>query len=168
MRNLEIKVRLDSVGVRSDTLNFAEHRGLMEQVDTYYLVGERRLKVREARNTSEVIFYVRKLIEGTKDSHYYRIGVSSIFILALKALLKIIFGKKVVVEKKRDLYLYKHTRIHIDTVLGLGNFLELETVCSSDTEYEECMHEHEEVIDLLHLGKYQTIAGSYSDLLLKQ
>ena len=32
------------------------------------------------------------------------------------------------VEKERTLYLWKHTRIHLDDVSGLGVFLELETV----------------------------------------
>ena len=30
--------------------------------------------------------------------------------------------------KERTLYLFKHTRIHLDDVRGLGAFLELETV----------------------------------------
>ena len=36
-----------------------------------------------------------------------------------------------VVEKKRLLYMYDNTRIHLDEVKGLGKFLELETLVLS-------------------------------------
>ena len=75
------------------------------------------------------------------------------------------YGTKVIVKKTRDLYLHKHTRIHLDTVADLGMFIELETVIHEELNDAEHTEEHAEMKSLLSLDQYPTIAGSYSDLI---
>ena len=75
-----------------------------------------------------------------------------------------ILSIETVVEKKRDLYIYKNTRIHLDTVINLGSFLELETVVVS--EDHDVQAEFDEVVKLLHLDFKNQIRCSYRDLIL--
>ena len=80
-------------------------------------------------------------------------------------------GVRVVVEKRRVLYRYGRTRIHLDAVAGLGAFVELETVLAddagdaSDGVAEGAATEHRTVIELLGLDRLPPVAVSYSDLL---
>ncbi|OGZ17271.1 MAG: hypothetical protein A2494_00350 [Candidatus Lloydbacteria bacterium RIFOXYC12_FULL_46_25] len=70
MRNLEIKVRVGHLDEIKDRLQFAQYKDRLEQVDTYYLLGEKRLKIRQEKIMSELIFYVRSLQDGTRESRY--------------------------------------------------------------------------------------------------
>jgi predicted adenylyl cyclase CyaB len=77
------------------------------------------------------------------------------------------FGKLVTVEKKRSLWMYKNTRIHIDNVKDLGRFLELETVVKNG-DIKKAKKEYAEIMELLNLSRYKKERESYSDLLLKK
>ena len=80
-------------------------------------------------------------------------------------------GVRVVVEKRRVLYRYGRTRIHLDAVAGLGAFVELETVLADDADdatggvAEGAAAEHRAVIELLGLDRLPPVAVSYGDLL---
>ncbi len=167
MRNLEIKVKIEHGDEIRDRLSFAKHYGTREQVDTYYLLGERRLKIREEKTGSEIILYMRKLENGTRESTYYRIVIPQRFLKFMKSTLRFLCGTKVIVEKVRDLYTYKNTRIHLDIVAHLGVFIELETVIRAGKDDGRYVEEHEDIKQMLSLSTYSTIAGSYSDLLSK-
>lgn len=60
------------------------------------------------------------------------------------------------VEKERSLWLYKNTRIHLDRVVGLGEYLELEIVLAGLSN-ERRMSENEEMIALLNLERERFI-----------
>lgn len=169
MKNLEIKVKVKNLGDIKNRLGFSKYEKTLEQTDTYFLMGETQLKVREEKTGSEIIFYRRKLQEGTRESHYSRIHIFSSSTNFTKAIFRLIFGVKVVVIKKRDLYMYKSTRIHLDTVMHLGEFVELETVIpeniKQDKDLVQYQREHEEVKQTLALSLYPTIAGSYSGMI---
>ena len=68
------------------------------------------------------------------------------------------------VDKQRELYLWRHTRIHLDEVAGLGPFLELETVVTDQTQ-EAAERECREVQAALRIREEDLVAGSYADLL---
>ena len=79
---------------------------------------------------------------------------------------------RTVFEKRRVLYRYGNTRIHLDLVAGLGAFVELETVLAGDgqtsdgrAESEAAASEHRRAIALLGLDGLLPIAGSYCDLI---
>ena len=75
------------------------------------------------------------------------------------------FGQKIVVEKKRRLFLYKNSRIHLDIVRGLGTFIEFEVLVKHGKKNAE------KLLELLSAEfkiKRNAIVGvSYSDLLFK-
>ena len=67
-------------------------------------------------------------------------------------------------EKQRALWIYRNTRVHLDRVEGLGDFLELETVLA-DIDSAEGTAESEEVINLLELDRESFISVPYLELL---
>ena len=72
----------------------------------------------------------------------------------------------IVVEKKRILYIYKGTRVHLDTVKNLGTFLELETVV--DKGLKDAETRFNEIVSRLGLDLSRQIKASYKNLLEKR
>ena len=70
-----------------------------------------------------------------------------------------------IVKKKRELWLYKNTRIHLDIVKNLGSFLELETLVIKGKK--DAQKRFDDIIALLHLDLKKQILASYRDLILK-
>ena len=73
----------------------------------------------------------------------------------------------VVVEKRRELSLYKNVRIHIDEVDQLGAFLEFEAVLDSQARDEDGEPRVRELSARFALRPDELIAESYSDMLLR-
>ena len=186
-KNLEFKARyqpLERLYPRLNTLN-ATHRETVHQTDTYFYVTQvkdasiletckPRLKLREiveAREhgvTSEdktgeawLIYYERPNQSESRYSQYQLSKVSDPS--PLKTLLTVALGVETIVQKQREVWMFKNTRIHLDTVADLGEFIELETVFQGQTE-SEAIDEHQHVKDTLHLDTADPVAGSYSDL----
>lgn len=86
---------------------------------------------------------------------------------ALLAALERTVGIWAVVEKTRRLLLWEDTvRVHLDDVLGLGAFVELEAVASAASNL---MRERDQVERLRHaLGIHDVdlVAAGYADLLV--
>jgi predicted adenylyl cyclase CyaB len=173
-RNLEIKARCDDLARAADVARAAggEPRGVLDQVDTYFHAPHGRLKLREnlhlapdgTRTASvELIAYRRVDHEGSRESTYSisRLEHADDFLAGLSAVL----GVRVVVRKRRALWIVGATRVHLDEVADLGHFLELETVITSQPE-ADARREHDDLIQ--RLGIREPIAGSYSELLLAQ
>ena len=74
--------------------------------------------------TGELIYYERPDVEGPKLSNYSKSMV--IDLTSLKTVLQMALGAIGTVKKTRMLSHFNQTRIHVDEVVGLGNFLELE------------------------------------------
>jgi len=182
MRNLELKIRcpdeaaLDGIARLAEAAGATAH-GVLWQRDTYFVTPRGRLKLREERAEQDrsasgktgaeasavLIGYTRPDLTGSRMSDY------SISPIAdpptLRAALAATLGIRVVVEKRRTLYLLGATRIHLDRVVGLGAFIELETVLGELTGDDALAAEHRRIIVLLGLDRLPVIAGSYSDLL---
>lgn len=167
MQNLELKVRvrdLSALRRRARALG-ARLKERMRQTDTYFPHPAGRLKVREINGKrAEAIFYLRQNIIGSKVSHFTVVPLTASAGRILIAAFTKLFGVWVVIHKQRELWLYRHTRIHLDTVRQLGTFLELETMLTGISPAVG-RKEHQEVIQRLGLRPFPIIAGSYSDLL---
>ena len=170
MKNIELKVHVDSfapiIGLFRKG-NIKKH-GRLRQVDTYYKCQNGRLKLREIDNKKfELIWYSRPNAKISKVSNYELLLIPKRHVADLKKILKISFGELILVKKIRQLWIYKHTRIHLDTVEKLGKYLELETVIQKQS-LAQTWKEHRDVIDLLHLAQYTKHRSSYSDMLLRK
>jgi len=155
-----VKIRvgdLDTLAVRAKALG-AEERGELRQVDTYFAAPQ-RLKLREMDGVAELIAYSRPDVSGLRTSDYTITPVTDPE--ALKAAHVVIAR----VAKMRRLLMLGRTRIHLDAVVGLGEFLELEVVLRDGDDERVGEHEAEEILQGLGVDG-ERIAGSYADYFL--
>ncbi|KAM6962127.1 adenylate cyclase CyaB-like [Tautogolabrus adspersus] len=166
--NVEIKARV------SDRTRFAEKAALLSQSDgtiikqhdTFFNCGQGRLKLRDFMNKSgQLIFYERPDTDGPKLSRYSISPTNDP--LSLRAVLADALGVKGEVKKERTLFLIGQTRVHLDTVEGLGNYMELEVVMRPEQTVEEGQQIAEDLMEKLGVSKESLVTGAYMDLLLK-
>jgi adenylate cyclase, class 2 len=139
-RNIELKAT-DPTPARSieacQALN-AEDRGTIWQRDSYFDVPFGGLKLREEDpGRPHLVQFERAEEPQQRESRYRIIEVEDAH--TLLAALTTAIGLKVVVTKRRHLFLWKDVRIHLDTVEHLGSFIELEAVAQPDSDLT---HEH--------------------------
>ena len=135
----------------------------LKQTDTYFKVSNGRLKLREARGKKpELIFYERDETSTAGMRSFY--DVLPLADLSIKNFLAKSLGVKVVVEKERRLLKLKNARIHLDSVSGLGQFLEFEVVSDGDDEGDALLLERLKKMAAPFVEK--EINVSYSDLVL--
>ena len=143
----------------------AEDRGVLVQRDTYFRVPDGRLKLREETpGGAALIQYLRSDRPEARESRYRIAPVEDA--TALREALDAALGTLVVVDKERRLLLWEGVRIHLDTVRGLGSFLELEGVAPEGSDLSA---EHDRVGRLreaLGLDDSRLLADSYSDRML--
>ena len=70
-----------------------------------------------------------------------------------------------VVEKRRTVYFAGRTRLHLDQVVGLGDFLELEVVLREGEDQGAGELEATALIQALGLAPSDLIESGYADLL---
>jgi adenylate cyclase class 2 len=163
-QNIEIKCRCSDLSVvrhKAQALG-AEDKGLLRQCDTFFQGVKARIKLRELGDRSELISYRRSDATEARSSDYVVLPVSDTELT--RAFLGHGLGATGMVKKVRHLFLYRHTRIHLDDVEGLGTFVELETVLSGIDEAEG-RKELAEVSAALGLRPEDSIAKPYVELL---
>jgi adenylate cyclase class IV len=164
VRNIESKFRwLDHEGVVARALAAgASDEGFLHQHDQFFTVARGRLKLRMIDgHGSELIAYEREDTPEARASDYSRYATSAP--LSLADVLGRVLPRAGVVEKTRHLLLLRNTRIHLDDVVGLGRFVELETAIGTQSE-AEAEGEHREVIRVLGLTGAERIGVAYVDL----
>lgn len=167
-RNVEFKARVhDPAAARTiaDQLAGASHRQ-ESQTDTYFHVQSGRLKLRETTNPdrAELIGYARPDTKTQKLSSYRLLPIEDA--TTAKAMLTDALGVCCVVQKTRLIWLVEATRIHLDQVAGLGDFLEIEVVLG-DTQTEAQGREIAESFrTAFTIEAVDMIAESYSDMLV--
>ena len=165
MKNLEFKANCDSLDVLRERLVDlqAEHRRTMQQLDTYFNIPQGRLKLREINtHEAELIYYERSDLAESRYSNYQICDIPEP--MAFKQIATMAMGIKGVIEKRRELWMFGDTRIHLDEVKDLGQFVELETVIHNQTE-AEAQTEHRLVKDALGIKEEDLVSVSYSDLI---
>lgn len=168
MQNIEIKTPLrdrEKAERRLQALG-ARQMWTRPQVDTFFRVVSPSgwLKLRESEGRPpELISYERSTGSAApRPSDYDVIVIKGPE--AWKRLLGRVLPVEAVVEKERTLWIYEHTRVHLDRVRGLGEFLELETVVD-DIPLEEARAETARLVETLALDPEEFISRPYKDLL---
>lgn len=167
--NVEIKATCnDPVLIRNYLIdNKADFKGTDEQTDTYFLVPNGRLKLREGNIENNLIFYERNNQEGPKQSHFNLVKVEDA--KGLKEILLKSLGVKVVVQKRREIYYIDNVKFHIDEVPGLGSFVEIEAGnISINLSHAELKVQCDFYLQELGIKKENLIDVSYSDMLLNK
>jgi adenylate cyclase class IV len=165
-RNIEIKARIESV---ESLLPLARACAdappeAIAQDDTFFACATGRLKLRAfADGSGQLIAYERPAARGPKTSDYVIVPVADPD--ALRTALARALGISGRVLKQRQLLLVGATRIHLDRVEGLGDFLELEVVLRADQSEAEGNAIAEALMARLGIEKSQLVGGAYVDLL---
>jgi adenylate cyclase class IV len=166
MRNLELKFScsdLEAVRRRAEQLG-ARDEGVLVQEDHFFPAPHSRLKLRDFGNgTGELISYRRPDSVEAAGSDYFIYRTGDPRELA-NVLADALGGPSGAVVKVRHLFLLRHTRIHLDRVECLGDFVELESVLSGQTE-EEAHEELQWIAGTLGLDDADRVAVAYFDLL---
>ena len=165
-RNVEIKARARNFDRQSRLalkLATVPPERLIQE-DTFFNVPAGRLKLRHIQgHPAELIHYSRTDSPGPKESRYtiYRLENPE----DLKRVLTSALGVRGVVRKNRMVSLVGQTRIHLDQVEGLGEFIELEVVLDTGEDIECGTVIAETLMSQLEIEKRDLVAAAYVDLL---
>ena len=165
-RNIEIKARVESLEpVRAKALSLTTGPGeILRQTDTFFMVPEGRLKVRQfADGTGELIAYHRPNTPGLRQSVYSRYVCDDANTLC--EVLGRVLAVRGVVRKEREVLLIGQTRVHLDSVEGLGTFVELEVVLGDGESAEHGEHVARDLLRTLQIPEDDLIPEAYVDLL---
>jgi adenylate cyclase class IV len=166
MKNLELKAVAPSLPhLRRALRKLGARREPrpLDQVDWYFAVPRGRLKLRQRKGkpAAELIFYVRPDAARARASEYQKLPVADA--RGMLRLLRTMFAPGVCVRKRRDLWFYGTTRVHLDRVSGLGTFVEIEVpFIRSAVEARRIMSM---LSDRLSVRPSDALACSYADLL---
>lgn len=166
--NIEIKARArDFAGIRSRAGKLSDTPvEVIPQVDTFFNVPQGRLKLRVlAPDRGQLIYYTRPDQDGPKRSDYHIAYTTDPE--NLKRVLELAYGIRGVVKKTRYLYLVGQTRVHVDDVEGLGQFMELEVVMREGQGDAEGRAIAEGLMASLGVERSDLLEGAYMDLLEK-
>jgi adenylate cyclase class IV len=167
-RNVEIKARIESIEALFPTAAALADSGptTIHQDDTFFRCPNGRLKLRKFSDSEgELIFYQRADRAGPKESFYVPVPTTSPD--PLREALSLAYGVIGRVRKDRTLFMLGRTRIHLDRVADLGDFLELEVVMTDNEPGEAATVIAQEILHKLHVSADQLVSCAYVDLLAK-
>lgn len=137
---------------------------IIRQEDVFFCCRGARLKLRIlSPDRGELIRYERSNVAEARFSHYEIARTSDPLIL--RAILTRTLGTAGVVRKVRTLYLVGQTRVHLDQVSGLGDFLELEVVLRASQSEAEGRAIAKTLLSSLEIDQRDLIGEAYVDLL---
>jgi adenylate cyclase class IV len=167
-KNVEIKARANDFRLQTlltEKMSDSPPETLI-QLDTFFKVEHGRLKLREFPDRpAQLIFYQRSDVAGPKLCDYQI--TESQDPEGLKSILSNAYTIIATVAKTRRLMINGRTRIHLDQVKGLGNFIELEVVLSEGESIAEGQSESKQLMDRLQISENDLVAQAYVDLILE-
>jgi predicted adenylyl cyclase CyaB len=166
--NIEIKAQcIDPDRIRRLLeQNGADYKGRDRQIDTYFKIPAGRLKLRQGTIENSLIYYDRPDAAGPKRADVSLFRTNPTGGKHLRELLTAALDVWVVVDKQRDIYFIDNVKFHLDTVEGLGCFVEIEAIDETgaigpDKLRAQCEH----YMKLFNIAKTDLVNVSYSDLL---
>ena len=165
-RNVEIKAKVN---------NMDRQRGLLEgladaqpqivyQEDTFFNCLAGRLKLRTTPDgKDELIHYQREDRDEPTESEYVLSLTNDPD--TLKEALSNALGVRAVVRKNRRVYVVERTRIHLDEVEGLGDFIELEVELRPGESQETGIEVAQDLMEKLEIRGEDLVKSAYVDLL---
>lgn len=164
--NIEIKAvlrdrtRVEAIAARLS----AAGPEVISQEDIFFFCEGARLKLRIlGPDRGELIRYERSNLADARCSKYEIARTSDPLILL--AILTKTLGKIGSVRKVRTLYLIGQTRVHLDQVSGLGDFLELEVVLQAKQSEAEGKKIAARLVSSLEIPEQDLVGEAYIDLL---
>lgn len=165
-RNIEIKARVADLAALTARVAAIADAGPVPiaQDDTFFRCDSGRLKLRVFDDgRGELIFYRRADRGGPKESFYIVSPTASPD--TLREALTQSNGQEGRVVKQRTLFLAGRTRVHLDRVQGLGDYMELEVVLADGEAAEDGVREAHDLMARLDIAADRLVEGAYHDLL---
>jgi len=177
MQNLELKTKIENLELFDSIKDkLTEHYvDVLYQSDRYFKLSDDsgdRLKLRfeTKKETGDKISYLvrynRPDVSEAKYSNYRCYPVEDS--LAFQQVMKSAMTTELVISKRRCLYVIKNARIHLDMVVGLGEFLEIEIIINTEGQKLIAEAFMEELIEMIGIQDSKKIACGYRELLLEQ
>ncbi|PMP93937.1 MAG: adenylate cyclase, partial [Candidatus Aminicenantes bacterium] len=164
--NVEIKARLRDFSAMKEKVEALSQQPVMViyQEDVFFKTTHGRLKLRLINGRrAELIYYERPDQVGPKFCQYEVFETDQPE--QLKKVLTAALGLRGKVGKIRYFYKIGQTRLHLDQVEGLGDFLELEVVLHPGQTEAEGQAIAYELMEKLGLKQEDLIDRAYIDLL---
>ncbi|MFU2316018.1 class IV adenylate cyclase [Rahnella sp. PCH160] len=165
-RNIEIKAKVDDFSALYEKIALISDGlpDIIEQDDTFFICPHGRLKLRTlAADRGELIFYQRPDQAGPKTSFYTLSETHDPD--SLRETLTLAYGAAGRVIKQRTLFMLGQTRLHLDRVKGLGDYLEFEVVLDDSETPEQGIAIAEELLERLGIDRQELVDQAYVDLL---
>ena len=166
--NIEIKARVRNfpdLKRRAEALSDSPLETIPQE-DTFFFAPKGRLKLRVlAPDRAQLVYYERPDQDGPKRSDYFIFNTNDPE--NLKTALSLALGIRGVVKKTRYLYMIGQTRVHLDDVEGLGQFMELEVVLRDDQSDAAGQAIANNLMKKLGIEPTDLIEGAYMDLFEK-
>lgn len=166
LSNIEIKtILVDRAAAEATAIRLSDSPPeIIHQEDFFFACNGARLKLRVfSADRGELIRYERSNVPEARRSEYSIAHTSDPKILL--DILSATFGLTGVVKKTRTLYLIGQTRVHLDQVEGLGDFMELEVVLRPEQSDEEGKTIADELLAEFRIDGKHLIGEAYIDLL---
>lgn len=171
MIEVEVKVAADNSAVEERLRELgAEPAGSRTQRDVYYSAPHRdfmetdeALRVRREDGDAYLTYKGQKRGDGTKSRREHEVGVESAETME-RVLESLGFREYGVVEKHRTVYELQDYEVVLDDVMGLGEYVEIETEAREE-DYEEARDGALELLTRLGLDPGESVQTSYLELL---
>ena len=164
--NIEIKARVrdfDEIRQRAESLSDTPLQVILQE-DIFFNTEHGRLKLRIlAFDRAQLIYYLRSDREGPKRSDYHIFETQDPE--NLKLVLDLDYGIRGIVKKTRYLCIVGQTRVHLDDVEGLGQFMELEVVLQEGQSHAEGEEIAKGLMSSLGVERSDLLEGAYMDLM---
>jgi len=165
---IEIKARCaDPESIRKRLLSLgALTIGTDHQIDTYFVVPKGRMKLRRGNIENTLIQYQRSNKSGPKlsDVKLYKPQNVDALYTTLCAALPVLIE----VDKQREIYFIDNLKFHIDSVIDLGNFIEIEAIDEKgDIGLSKLNEQCAYYVQLFDVDSADLMTHSYSDMLIE-
>jgi len=165
-RNIEIKARIDDFSAMYEKLALLADGlpDIIDQDDTFFICPHGRLKLRTfSPDRGELIFYQRPDQAGPKTSFYQLTETQDPY--SLRETLTLAYGAAGRVIKQRTLFMTGQTRLHLDRVKHLGDYLEFEVMLDESETPEQGIAIAEDLLEKLGIERQELVDQAYVDLL---
>ncbi len=165
-RNIEIKAHAPNfvdIKTRAEALSDTPCE-IITQEDTFFPTPQGRLKLRiHGSGSAELIYYSRTDTTGPKRSDYffYPTGDPD----SLRKVLALAYGVRGTVRKRRFVYHIGQSRIHLDEVENLGNFVEIEVIMHPGQTDAQGQATSQELMQKLGIQPADLLDRAYMDLI---
>jgi adenylate cyclase class 2 len=152
----------DLAAVRERLRGQGSHEATVRQVDTYFTVPRGRLKLRQVDGRPAQLIYYERPDLPVKASHVHLASVEDG--PALRLLLGAALGIRSTVAKTREIWRWKGVQVRLDTVEGLGTFVEFLEPVENPDAMPEAQEHLRGLMAAVGIREEDLVVPSYGDL----